>query len=105
MSVIHPQQMSKRDEYVKRILESEALFGNAKAGAEISIASHKARLETIVNDIVAEVSIAIGKGQREGVHATAIALGYNIEDKGSIAVMTRELVAAVRERYEVVKKK
>lgn len=95
------KQMSLRDQYVKRILDSEAEFGSsASDDAEIDLAKHKQRIIGIVNDLVADVSIMIGKGQREGVKVTALALGYKIEDRGSIADMTKELVKQV----EIVKK-
>lgn len=94
------QQMSLRDQYVKRILDSEAEFGSSNEDAEISLAKHKHRIIGIVNDMVADVSIQIGKGQREGVRVTALALGYKVQDKGSIADMIKALVKEV----ETVKK-
>lgn len=93
-----PQKMSLRDQYVKRILDSEAEFGGSNEDAETSLGKHRQRIIGIVNDLVADVSIEIGKGQREGVRVTALALGYKVEDRGSIADMTKELVKQVKRK-------
>lgn len=95
-----PPQLSLHDQYVKRILDSEATFGSSKGDSEIGLAEHKKRISVLVTDIVADVTTAIGKGQREGVRVTALALGYKIQDRGSIADMTKELVKAVQKSTE-----
>lgn len=94
------QQLSLHDQYVKRILDSEATFGSNKGDSEVGLVEHKKRIGVIVTELVADVTTAIGKGQREGVRVTALALGYKIQDKGSIADMTKELVKAVQNYME-----
>jgi hypothetical protein len=93
-------QLSLHDQYVKRILDSETAFGSSKGDSEVGLAEHKKRISVIVTELVADVTTAIGKGQREGMRVTALALGYSVLDRGSIADMTKKLVKAVERSTE-----
>lgn len=60
-----------------------------------SLENREAAIRTAIRGIVADVTIAIGGSQREGLRVTALACGYKVTDDGSIEKMTKDLIAAV----------
>ena len=58
----------------------------------------KDKIKTAIRGIIGDVALHIGSGQREGVRATALAMGYKVADSGSIATMTKDLIEAVRKK-------
>jgi hypothetical protein len=80
--------MSLKEDYLK-------LFKDASSDQEYS---------TLINGLMADVTMAVGKGQRQGLRDTALAMGYKLEDRGSIVEITKQLIAAVEKKLTSTKK-